>query len=356
MLERLPFKARDPAAEELRQLRTILASQPNDAAAAADLARAYFELAMAEGDPRYVGYAEAALKRWPGEDAPTEILFLRGVLKQYRHDFSGALAELERALQREPEHVDAHAWRAAILMVRADYAAAARECAALAGLASELQAVGCAAYVDASTGKTRQAYERLAATLRESPPGDAARLWSLTRLAEMAARLGDAAAAERHFRDALALGFNDNFLLAAYADFLLERERPKEVVALLKDWVRSDTLLLRLAIAEDRLKLPAAGAHSQALADRFAAAALRGERLHMAEESRFLLELKGDARTALVVAAENWKSQREPRDAAALLEAARAARDPAAAAPALRWLDQSGFEDARLRRIAAELK
>ena len=40
-------------------------------------------------------------------------------------------------------------------MVQADYAAAARECAALRGYASELTTTGCLAYVEATTGKTR---------------------------------------------------------------------------------------------------------------------------------------------------------------------------------------------------------
>jgi hypothetical protein len=171
----------------------------------------------------------------------------------------------------------------------------------------------------------------------------------------MAWRLGDIAAAERHFGAALRLG-TDNFLLAAYADFLLEQGRPKEVVALLQDWTRSDTLLLRLAIAEQNLKLPEAQAHTQALADRFAAAALRGERLHMGEEARFLLDLKGDARAALAVGLENWKEQREPRDALVVLEAAAAAKDAKAAAPVLKWLEESRFESERLRRVAASLR
>jgi hypothetical protein len=181
-------------------------------------------------------------------------------------------------------------------------------------------------------------------------------MWSLTRLAEMAWRLEDHRLAERHFKDALALGVDDNFLLAAYADFLLERARSNEVVKLLQPWTRSDTLLLRLAIAERAAGRHEANAHVQALGDRFAAAQLRGERLHMGEEARYLLELKGDARAALAVAVENWKTQREPRDAAVLLQAAAAAGDPAAARPVLAWLEQSGFESERLRRLAAQIK
>ena len=347
----------DPSMAEVRQLRAALAASPADTGAAARLAQSYFDLAMAEGDPRYVGYAEAALRPWPGDDAPVEILFTRGLLRQYRHDFASGMKDFERALQRDPGHVDARTWRAAIFMVQADYPAAARECEALRGYASELTTTGCLAYVDATTGKTRAAYDRLSAALQQQANASAgARLWTQTRLAEMAWRLGDAALAERHFAAALKLGVTDNFLLAAYADFLLEQGRPKEVVALLQDWVRSDTLLLRLAIAEQRLGLPATQAHTQALGDRFAAAALRGERLHLGEEARFLLDLKGDASAALAAGLENWKEQREPRDALVVLEAAAAAKNARAAAPVLKWLEESRFESERLRRVAALLR
>jgi len=39
-----------------------------------------------------------------------------------------------------------------------------------------------------------------------------------------------------------------------------------------------------------------------------------------------------------------------------LLEAAIAANDPAAARPALEWLARTGYEDPRLRRLAAQLE
>jgi Tfp pilus assembly protein PilF len=343
VLERLPLRRGDPALAQVRALR------------GAAQARRYFELAMAEGDPRYVGYAEAAL-RGVAEPA-AEVAFLHGLLRQYRHDFPGALRDFEEALRHDPSHVGARSWRAAVFMVGAQYAAAREECRLLADIASELLAAGCRAYVDATTGRTRSAYGELSAALAQRPDAPPEiRLWALTRLAEMAWRLDEHALAERHFRDALALGVNDQFLLAAYADFLLERGRPKEVVALLADWSRSDTLLLRLALAYSRLKAADARQHVQALGERFDAAALRGERLHLGEEARFALELKGDAKRALALALENWKSQREPRDAALVLESALAARDFRAAAPALRWLEESGFESPRLRRLAAQLR
>ncbi len=355
VLERLPGRPADPAYAELRALRGALAAEPGNAALAARVALKLFERANAEGDPRYVGYAEAALAPWRAGEATANVLFARALLRQYRHDFEGALRDLQGVLAKEADHEGARAWRAAIFMVRADYDAARRECAALPP--GELHTVACTAYVDATLGRTGPAYDRLREAYGQDAREDpSVRLWVLTRLAEMAWRLGDAAAAERHFRAALALRIEDNFLLAAYADFLLEQRRPADVVALLRERTRSDTLLLRLAIAHKALGARDADAHARTLGERFAAAALRNERLHLAEEARWLLELRNDPKRALSAALENWKDQREPRDALVVLEAAAAAGDRAAAAPVLKWLADTQFESERMRRLAAALR
>ena len=56
-----------------------------------------------------------------------------------------------------------------------------------------------------------------------------------------------------------------------------------------------------------------------------AAAEMRGDTVHQQEEARFALHIKNDAKNALRLAGENWKVQREPRDAQIFLEAALAA-------------------------------
>ena len=132
--------------------------------------------------------------------------------------------------------------------------------------------------------------------------------------------------------------------------------RGSEAVAQQRDWVRSDVLLLRLALAERALGAPQEKEHVQALKARFDAAALRGDKLHLQEEARFNLRLLGQEERALALAQENWRSQREPRDARILLESALALRDPSAAKEALDWLDRSGHEDPILRRTAQMLR
>jgi Tfp pilus assembly protein PilF len=359
VLEKLPFKASDPVQRELRALRAALAGNPRDVGRALALARRYFDLALAEGDPRYIGYAEAALRPFPEADAsPTELLVVRAQLAQYRHQFSRAIELLDRALSADPDDPEALAWSAAVRMVQADYPGAQRACEHLARVASELLGAGCLAHVAAATGRLRSAYEGLlAASARHPDVRPTLRLWVGVLLADMAQRLGQSAAAERHYRSAIALGETDQYLLAAYAEFLLDERRPAEAAALLHGWDRSDVLLLLRARAARALGSSEATSLASTLQARYAAAVLRGERLHAQDEARFRLEFLADPKGALALAAQNWsEQQREAADASILMQAAVAANEPQAAQPALDWLASSGFEDPRLARLAAELR
>ena len=358
VLERLPFRASAAEGRELRQLRRALAEQPQNKERALALARRYFELAGAEGDPRYVGYAEAAIRPWTqAAEPPADMLVMRALLRQYRHEFDAALADLAQAAERDPGNPRIWSWRSAILLVQADYAGARAACVKLAPLASALLAMSCNAIIDARSGKAEQAYAELSAALARRPDADPGlKLWIQTRLAEAAVQLGRSELAERHFKAGFALGITDGYILAAYADFLLDRGRPLEAVALLRDWERSDILLLRLALAEQAAKLPSAAAHMAMLKERFDASALRGDKLHQQDEARFHLEMLGDAKGALRLAQENYRVQREPSDARMLLEAALAAKDYAAAQPALDWLRASGYEDPLYAKLAQQLR
>ena len=241
-------------------------------------------------------------------------------------------------------------------MVQANYEQARKDCLALKNIESDLYAVGCLSYLDSTAGRAGAAYRALSeAYARSGDNSPEMKVWVLTRLAEMSQRMGNSKQAEEHFRAAYFEPINDQFLLAAYADFLLDQGRPDEVIPLLVDWFRSDILLLRLALAEKALRAPKAGEHIEALRSRFDAAALRGDKLHQQEEARFNLYLLGNKEKALALARENWKLQREPRDARILLEAALAMKDPAAAQGALDWLDRSGHEDPGLRQTAQRL-
>ena len=349
VLETLPLRAGDATARELSTLRAALAKAPADTAAGARLAEAYFDVATARGDPRYVGYAEAVVGRF-AQPLPPDLLNLRAVLRQYRHDFAGALADLADVLKRDPTYAMAHAWRGAIFLVQADYASAQKECTALYGLGRNNLGDACQGLMHAYNGQLDAGYRTLQQAVKRLNDADS-RLWVLTRLGEIAAWRGQNALAEAHYTAALALGRDDVYLLAAWSDFLLDARRYKEVVQLLGAWEPSDSLLLRLAEAEAALQNPAATRHINMLAERYAAARARGDTTHRAEEARFELHLRKDPATAVVLARANYAVQREPRDARVLLEAALAAKDPTGAQSARDWLRSSGFEDTRLRQL-----
>ena len=358
VLEVLPARAADPRMQALRELRAAAARNPTDADAAVRLAQRYYEEVAAEGDPRYIGYAQAALAPWWTLPAPpASVRVMRAILLQFNHQFDAALADLGAAAQQEPHNGEAWAWQAAIHMVRADYPSARRACEQVARLATPLIGVACFAHVDSHTGQAAAAANSLQAALSTAPAATAEeQLWALTRLGEIEERRGRPIEAEAAYQRALALGRADVYLLAAYADFLLDRGRAAEVLVLLKDQSRSDLLLLRLALAAKATNDPRLAAWRSDLAARFEAARLRGDATHQKEESRFTLGVLGQAEPALALARQNYAVQREPADARILLEAALAARQAAAAEPALQWMASSRIESEALQALVRQLK
>lgn len=357
VLERLPMSRGDVRARALAADRARLAAAPRDPALAMKVAGAYYALASAEGDPRYIGYAEAAMVPWAADvNAPTDILYMRGKLLQWRHEYTPALELFAKALQREPTHYETLSGRSAVLTVLADYAGARRDCDAMRANEKELYWSSCLAYIDGQTGQAAKAERQLAGLLERhagsSPEGQ---LWLLTRLADLATRLGRMADAEVYYRRALALNITSQYLLSNYGDFLIDSGRPAEAVALLRDWVRSDVLLLRLTLAAQVLGIPEFKTYAQTLRERFAAAAMRADTLHRQEESRFQLAVEHNQARALDLAVSNWEIQREPYDARILLEAAVAAGRRDAAQRVLDWLAQSKHEDPQLTTLAQRL-
>lgn len=361
VVERLPSRA-DPVQRELLQLRAQLSKNPNSLPLASALARRYIEQARAEGDPRYLGYAQAALAPWWNQaQAPDEVLVLRATLRQSTHQFASALADLDTVLKRDSGNAQAWLTRATVQMVTGDLVAAKATCMRLYSRAPALIVQTCLSNVGSVNGDAKASFASLKAALASHPDTDpAVRSWVQTLLAEMAARNADHAAADALFRQAMAAGAPDSYLLAAYADFLLDRGRAPEVVKLLKDKGRIDALLLRYAIALKSVGSPDAKAQAEALRIRFDAAMLRGDTVHQREQARFELALRNDPQAAVRLAKLNWAVQKEPADLRILVEAAAASGERAAAQTALAWVAATRLEDqtiaAPLARLRAQTK
>src|ERR1700720_4042400 len=125
VLEHLPFQANDPAVSELRALRDRLKNEPDDLPLAVRLAQGYLELGRVTGDPRYAGYAQAAIAPWWDlKQPPDEILVLQAALRQRTHQFDAALTDLAEVLTSNPRNTQARLTRATVLQVQGAYDAA----------------------------------------------------------------------------------------------------------------------------------------------------------------------------------------------------------------------------------------
>lgn len=353
VLERLPDKVAAPAQRALQAWRRQLALQPADLGLALRVAHRYSELGRISGDPRYAGYAQAALAPWWNlPDPPSEVRVLRATLQQRQHRFDAALADLDAVLKTDPRHAQARLAKATILQVRGDFPAARDECLALQPRVQETVAAMCLAGVGGLTGKLRESYGQLRSAYERAATADPGiRGWLATALGEMAARAGMPAEAETHFRAALADDPADAYLRGAYADFLLDAGRAQAVPPLLAGSLSVDGLLLRHTLALKALRSPDLASAVEQLRARFDASRQRGDRVHMREEARFTLHLLGEAPAALRLAQENWGIQKEPADLRLLLEAAVAAGDEPTQRTAGRWLAATGLEDVHLRPL-----
>lgn len=357
VVERLPSRT-EPKQRELASLRAALNKNPSDLPLAASLARRYIELARGDGDPRYLGYAQAALGPWWKQpQPPAEVLVLRATLRQSTHQFDAALADLAAVLRQDADNPQAWLTQATVQSITGDFDAARASCMRLHARAPALVVQTCVSSVGSVSGAAAGSYADLRRALARQPEAaPEIRVWVVTLLAEMAARLGQDAAAEAHFREALTYDSTDSYLLAAYADFLLDHQRAPEVVTLLKGTTRADALLLRYALALKALGSPDAARHTTVLRNRFEAAMLRADTLHQREQARFELGLRNDPAAAVRLAKLNWAVQKEPADLRILAEAAATSGDAEAAKLVRDWIRASEIEDRTLQAALARLK
>ena len=88
VLEHLPNNP-DLSSTNYKSLRIQLSANPNNVNLAVKLARLYIERSRDEGDPRYLGYAQAALTPWWHlAKPPIEVIVLRATLLQSTHQFN----------------------------------------------------------------------------------------------------------------------------------------------------------------------------------------------------------------------------------------------------------------------------
>jgi tetratricopeptide (TPR) repeat protein len=354
ILERVPAATET---RELEPLRQRLLASPSDLTAAVQLATGYLQIGRETADPRFTSYAQATITPWlKSPTPPAAMLVLSATALQSTHQFDASLAALDQALQADPTNAQAWLTKATVLQVQGKFAEAREACGNLLRSADQLVAVSCIANVNGLNGKLQQSYQSLERLIPMTAQSPDLRSWIEGQLGEMATRLGDLAAAERHFLTALKAAPGDVYLKAAYADLLLTQNRHAEVISLLDTNEQQDVLLLRLAIAGKRSQHPSAPRWIDTFDARYQAAQRAGDTSHLREYARFLLEVRDDAKAALDVARKNWQVQREPADILVYLNAASASKSPDAAAEVWAWIRETGYEDRAVAALQAGAK
>ena len=312
------------------------------------LAQFYVSRSRATGDLRYLGYAEAVLQPWMQRSAvPAAVRVLEATILQSRHAFGAALAQLDLALQDQPDNAQAWLTRATVLRVLGRYDEAMASCMHLAAQADSAITGLCQESLRGLTGHLHSAYAALISLPQQGLAAEA-RAWRYSELGEMAERQGDDAAAEHWFGEGLQLAPEDFYMRAACADLLLRQHRAAETLQLLAGYESMEPMLLRIVIAQ-KLLGDGRGAQDRAmLSGAFEVEQQRGEAVHRREQARFLLDVEQQPEAALAAAQENWRVQREPDDVLILLRSAQAAHRPEAALPALLFMQQQSLEDVRL--------
>jgi hypothetical protein len=356
VLEQVP-SITDPRVRGFDVLRQRLSTDPHNMDLAVQLANAYIDYGRSTGDARYIGRGQAVVEPWLAVNpVPIPVLLVHATVLQNRHAFQDSRSELTALLERSPRNLQAWLTLATVEMVQADYAAANDSCVQVAQIGGDFMGMVCTAQLRSLTGHARQAYALLRLIEHPGPIAPAAiQSYVEGLLADAAVRLGNNAAADQHFQAALQWTPGDNFLLADYADFLLDQHRPAAVKRLLAGYEASDTSFLRIVFAECALHDARANHDAAEMQARFAAMDRRGSRLYDREHAEFVLYVQHDPARALQLAEQNWTVQRSPRDMRILLEAALVARQPQAGRPVLAMLPRTHLEDPGIARLAAEV-
>lgn len=342
------------AEDEWAPLRAAADADPGDPAAAAALAQAYIDYARSQSEPRYFGYARAALARWWDlAEPPDEVLLLRATVQQSQHHFAAALADLDLLLRRDPRNAQAWLTQATLQRVSGAHREALRSCLALPRLVGDFVASNCLAGVLGLSGRAAQGLallEGLGAHAATQPA--ALRQWRLVQMGELAERLGQSCAALHHYRAALAIGRRDPYLLRAAAELLRRGGRADAALALVEDETRDDALLLQAALAaRESGRIERARDYAAQLERRLREASLRGSILHQRLAAHHALAFADDAQRALQLALANWRSQKEPADARLLAAAARAAGDAEVLTELRAWLARTGLQAPRIAAL-----
>jgi tetratricopeptide (TPR) repeat protein len=336
---RLDNQSRMASAKRLTQISALAQSDVEAYVAQVDN---LLDAGVSSGNERYYGYAEQAMKDAPAS-LTDRLATRRARVLQHRHDFRGAAAILDPAIAHNPRDRAARLLRAQIRIHLLDGNGAMQDCTALASLADLGTTTVCVAQARAARGDLSGAFRMLTATLDSQPLDPVTRSWGAGIAAEVAARSGDTANADRWYREAYALDRTSHYPRVALADWLLVQGKFDEARSVaISGSAPADQL--RVALAEQKRD----SRLTEQLQLAWNEATARGERGHLRDQARFELKVLRDVARAHATARDNFTDRQEPEDALLLAETATLAHDERSLELVRRWQAQHAYRDVRL--------
>lgn len=289
--------------DALEPAKQVLATLP-------DVVRSYAQ----SGDDRALERGRELL------DQTSQPVLFQAWLAQAEHRFDDARVLLDELLTRQPTHAQAWLLAASVALASGDTDGSRRACRQVAIVVDP--GVGFACLARAANPSDWLAYfERLARWPLSGLEPELAG-WVQATLAELAAGLARAEAAELYFEHALRLAPSVQ-LRASYADWLLSEERFDDALALLPRRSHAPALGVLRLLALRGLGRDT-GVLEQRYERRFAHWLEHDDFRHGREMARFYLDVADSPALALEIARENLLRQSEREDHALLARCERA--------------------------------
>ena len=340
-------------------LQSRLKENPTDALLAFQVATFFVEAGDEGSDPRFYGFARAALKPWwDTQIVPPPILRLRAKLKEKEHQYNAAIDDLVLLTRARPDDGQATIELVNLYRLQGNLSRANFRSEQLAKFATEIPVAISRVPLDAMSGKAEKALatlERLIPKIETDFP--ATMTWVWMTQAETSEILGRDEDAIKFYKAALKASPRSFSVKRAFSNLLISQGSFDEVLALVEhDLVDDGCLLMAALAARGAGQTEKADLWADQLKHRFDETRQRGDQPHRRFVARYYLDLANSPKLALSESLENWENQKELVDARLVLRSAIAAERPESAQRVIGFLRECKCQDAASAQLISELE
>jgi hypothetical protein len=333
-------------------------SQPQNISVSLAYARAVFQIGLSEGDLRWFGAAKAALLPWwKSDDLPADAFFMRGLVKQGFHDFAGGLADINKAIELNPNKTEFWSWRFALHLLKTDLEAAAKDCESMDRLFGQDESKAYKAILRYRTGDPQTAIDLLKSLLSSSNfQSPSSKEWLALHLGEAYRVAGQPSMALSTWKKQLKITPKSHVIQLSLAELWVQEGQYLAAKQMSGSVAPTDALLMQYILASKGLQDPSEKNLAALLESRLKSQSLRQEALIERPQLIYLIDYANDPAAGLRLSIENWKIQQEPRDAVLFLKAALAMNQPQTAQVVVAWLEKTKYSDPQIKELQTRLK